>query len=185
MKATEQLKEEHREIKSMLKILETICEIIKKEGYIPREYLERVVKFLKVFADKCHHGKEEEILFPAMEEAGIPKEGGPIAVMLAEHDTGRGYVKAMDEAIPRGDLGKFVENAEKYIQLLKQHIDKEDNVLYWMADIHLSENKQNELLEEFERMERERIGAGKHEELRKLMHELKGRILERRLKGIP
>lgn len=82
MKPTEQLKEEHKAIKLMLKVLEAMCRRLENKENIPKEHFEKVLEFIKVFADKCHHGKEEDLLFPAMEKAGIPREGGPLNVML-------------------------------------------------------------------------------------------------------
>jgi hemerythrin-like domain-containing protein len=73
---------------------------------------------------------------------------------------------------------QFAENAEKYIELLTQHIDKEDNILYPMADMQLSEEKQRELIEEFEELEQERIGVGKHEELHELLRHLEDKYLK-------
>lgn len=179
MKPTEQLKEEHEAIKLMLRISEKVCEKLESGEEVDPEHLEQIVEFIKVFADKCHHGKEEDLLFTAMEEAGIPKKGGPIGVMLTEHDMGRGYVKGMSEAVAKykgGDRkvsSAIVGNARNYIALLTQHIDKEDNILYPMADMHLSEERQKELLEEFERVEREKIGVGKHEEFHELLNHLR------------
>jgi hemerythrin-like domain-containing protein len=179
MKPTEQLKEEHKSIELMLRILEKVCEKLESGEKINPEHLEKILEFIKVFVDKCHHAKEEAQLFPAMEEAGIPKHGGPIGVMLLEHDTGRDYVKGISEALEKykeGDLkaaSYIIENAKNYIALLKQHIVKEDNILYPMAEVCLSEKKQGELLERFEIIEQEKIGAGKHEEFHKLLHYLR------------
>lgn len=179
MSLTEQLKEEHETIKLMLMILEKVCEKLGSKEKINPEHLEKIVEFIKVFADKCHHGKEEDLLFPAMEEAGIPKEGGPIGVMLVEHNMGRNYVKGMSEAVALYKTGdrtvssKIVENARNYIKLLTPHINKEDNILYLMADMRLSKDKQEELLEKFEKVESELIGAGKHEEFHQLLNNLK------------
>jgi len=179
MRPPEQLEEEHKAIKLMLRISEKVCEKLESGEEVNPEHLEQIVEFIKVFADKCHHGKEEDLLFTAMEEAGIPKKGGPIGVMLTEHDMGRGYVKAMSEAVAKykgGDRkvsSAIVGNARNYIALLTQHIDKEDNILYPMADMHLSEERQKELLEEFERVEREKIGVGKHEEFHELLNHLR------------
>ncbi len=178
MRPTEQLKEEHKAIKLMLKVLEAVCTRLENKEVIPEGHFEKIIEFIKVFANKCHHGKEEDLLFPALEEAGIPKEGGPIGVMLMEHDTGRSYVKGMSESIVSKDFNKFIENSRGYIELLNQHIDKEDNILYMMADMHLSSSKQEELLKQFERVERERISAGKHEEFHELIHHLKEVYLE-------
>lgn len=179
MKPTEQLKEEHQAIKLMLRISEKVCEKLESGEEVNPEHLEQIVGFIKVFADKCHHGKEEDLLFTAMEEAGIPRKGGPIGVMLTEHDMGRGYVRGMSEAVAKYKAGDrkassaIVVNARNYIALLTQHIDKEDNILYPMADMHLSGERQKELLEEFERVEREKIGVGRHEEFHRLLDRLK------------
>ena len=130
-------------------------------------------------ADKCHHGKEEDLLFPAMEEAGIPKEEGPIGVMLMEHSEGRHCIKGMVEAVAeykqngKDFAPKFIQNARTYVELLTQHIDKENNILFEMADIHLSANKQEELLQEFERFERDKIGVVIYEDLHEIFHNLK------------
>lgn len=184
MRPTEQLKEEHQAIKLMLRISEKVCQKLESGEEVDPEHLEQIVEFIKLFADKCHHGKEEDLLFTAMEEAGIPRKGGPIGVMLTEHDMGRGYVRGMSEAVARYKasdrqaLSAIAQNARNYIALLTQHIDKEDYILYPMADMHLSEDQQKELLEGFERVERERIGVGKHEEFHNLLDHLKAVYLE-------
>lgn len=178
MKPTEILKEEHKEIRRMLKILGKISEKLRSGEKIERNVLEKILEFIKIFADKCHHGKEEDLLFPAMEEAGIPREGGPIGVMLYEHNVGRNAVKGMTEGIEEFYQGnenarkKITENAEIYIELLDSHIYKEDNILYPMADMHLSEEQQKELLEKFEEVEKNIVGEGKHHEFLELLENL-------------
>jgi hemerythrin-like domain-containing protein len=184
MKPTEQLKEEHKAIKLVLKILEKFCEKLESKGKVNPEHLKQTLEFIKGFADKCHHAKEEELLFPAMEEAGIPKQGGPIGVMLLEHTMGRDYVKGMSEAGEKYGAGdqkvssQIIESARNYIALLTQHIEKEDNILFPMADMSLSKERQENLSKEFESLERERIGIGKHKEFHRLLHNLKSVYLE-------
>lgn len=184
MKPIERLREEHEAIKLILRILERICERLEAKEEVNPQHLEQILTFIKIFADKCHHGKEEDVLFPAMERAGIPREGGPIGVMLTEHDVGREYVKGMSEAIGSYKAGEckvsseIVKNARSYIKLLTEHIEKENNVLYPMAEMHLSKEEEEKLLEEFERIEHERIGVGKHEELHELLHKLKKAYLK-------
>lgn len=178
MNPTEILKEEHKEIRRMLKILGKMSEKLRSGEKIERNVLEKILEFIKIFADKCHHGKEEDLLFPAMEEAGIPREGGPIGVMLYEHNVGRNAVKGMTEGIEEFYQGnenarkKITENAEIYIELLDSHIYKEDNILYPMADMHLSEEQQKELLEKFEEVEKNIVGEGKHHEFLELLENL-------------
>lgn len=180
MTPTEELKKEHEAIRAMLGILERVCAKLESGGQVNPVHLEQIVEFLKVFADKCHHGKEEDLLFPAMEAAGLPRQGGPTGVMLREHEEGRGYVRALTEAVAQykgGSLAasaRIIQSARNYIALLDQHIHKENEVLFPMADVHLSEEQQRQLSAGFERIETERVGAGKHEEFHQLLHNLKG-----------
>jgi hemerythrin-like domain-containing protein len=140
--------------------------------------LKQIVRFIQGFADKCHHAKEEDLLFPAMEEAGVPRQGGPIGVMLAEHTEGREHVRRMKEAAERyaaGDLkagSEFAGHARQYAALLSQHIHKEDNILYPIADARLSARAQVRLEKDFEKVEEEVVGAGKHEEYHRLLEKL-------------
>ncbi len=179
MKATEQLKAEHEGIRLMLSILERVCERLESGQKVEPGHLDGMLEFFKVFVDTCHHGKEEDFLFPAMEAAGVPKEGGPIGVMLMEHEKGRGCVREMGRAASgrkpgsQGEAGKFIQPSRDYIGLLTQHIDKENNVLFVMADQRLSEERQEGLYRSFERLEVERIGEGRHEAFHRLLDDLK------------
>jgi len=103
--AVEQLKKEHEAIKAMLKILEAVLKRLEAGEKTEPEHLSEIVDFFCVFADRCHHVKEEEIFFPALEQAGIPKEGGPIGVMLQEHDQLRGHMSALADAVGRYPAG--------------------------------------------------------------------------------
>ncbi len=162
-----------------LDVLEEVCRRLESGQDVDADHLEKILEFIKVFADKCHHGKEEDVLFPAMEEAGVPREGGPIGVMLMEHDLGRGFVKELTEAVKaymvedENAIKKIVESARRYVNLLKDHIYKEDNILYPLAERILSSEKQSELLEKFEAIEYEKVGAGAHERFHALVHRLK------------
>lgn len=179
MRATRQLRDEHEGILVMLRIIENACRQAESGERVTIEHFEGILEFLKVFVDKCHHAKEEEMLFPALEDLGIPKEGGPIGVMLHEHALGRELLKAIDEAFTeyKGGGKKALEavnhSSKEYVSLLLDHIAKENNVLFVMAESRLSERQQEELYEGFEKIEEERIGRGKHEEFHKMIHVLK------------
>ncbi len=178
MTPMEQLKEEHQGIQLMLRILDEVCRRIGSSEKVDTGHLEKILEFIRVFADKCHHGKEEDLLFPEMERAGVPKERGPIEVMLLEHSKGRDSVRGMGEALEgykRGEAGassRFFENARNYIALLTQHIDKENNVLFPWGERVLSKEQKERLIEAFETLEHERIGEGKHEEFHQLLRQL-------------
>jgi hemerythrin-like domain-containing protein len=175
MKATEELKKEHRGIEVMLKVAEAVSDRLESGHAVPPQHLRQMVEFFQVFADKCHHGKEEDQLFRVLEGTGFAPFAGPIRVMLEEHQQGRAYVRTMAEAArsyktePKAAAAVFAEAARGYISLLRQHIQKEDNVLYPMADERLSPEDQDKLLESFERIEQERIGPGRHEEFHRLL----------------
>jgi hemerythrin-like domain-containing protein len=180
MKPTEELTEEHKKIKAMLKVLQGVAGRLDAGDKVEVADLENIVDFIRGFADRYHHAKEEDLLFPAMEEAGIPRQGGPTAVMLIEHDMGRKYVKAMAEAIPEFQAGngkgakKFAQNARDFAALLSQHIDKEDNILYLMADASIPEEKQEELKEQFAKANARELSVEKRLDYEKLV----GRLAE-------
>lgn len=125
MRATEELRAEHDGILVILAILEKISDRISTGETVELGHLDKIMEFLRVFADRCHHGKEEGILFPALEEAGVPKEGGPIGVMLYEHTDGRNHIKEMSDALEGLKAGNesarhaFVDASRKYVALLR------------------------------------------------------------------
>ncbi len=177
MKATQQLKDEHEGVKIMLNILGRVYRQLEETGNLDTEHFKSILEFLSVFVDKCHHGKEEECYlcwklqaFQKMALFGV----------IYEHQVGREYAKAMDEAFAKYQPGNrpssqgIIRNARDYISLLTNHIEKENNVLFVMADSCLSEKMQDELFEGFEKIEEERIGIGKHEEFHGMLEKLSG-----------
>jgi hemerythrin-like domain-containing protein len=185
MNPIKDLKAEHQAVLLTLKILDKINKMIAETGKAPQlDHMEQLLEFFAVFVDKCHHGKEEDLLFPALEQIGVSKQNGPIGAMLYEHQLGRTYVKNMKSALAayqkgdREELNKFLQNAKGYITLLTDHIYKEDNVLYPLAENNLSPERQTELSEGFERIEVEKIGAGRHDEFHKLLDKLEETYLQ-------
>ena len=141
--------------------------------------LPKQLHFLKEFADKCHHGKEEGILFPALTQAGIPERGGPVGVMLSEHMLGRDLIKKMEDALGNAlDYKKFATAAKEYVSLLQSHIEKENSVLFPMAERTLDAARLESLFESFEEHEEKVIGHGRHEELHGMLKELRSKYLK-------
>ena len=171
MRPTEDLRQEHESVLLMLAILGRIAERLEQGGAVEPAHFDQVLDFLRGFVDKCHHGKEETSLFPAMEAAGVPREGGPVGVMLDEHETGRGFVRQMAAAAPNDGAG-FARAARDYIELLTRHIAKENTVLFPMAERLLSAQGEARLEREFEEIEERVVGAGKHEQYHALLHRL-------------
>lgn len=163
----------------MLAVIGKICDMLDRGERVNPAHLDQAIMFIREFADRCHHTKEEKHLFPAMESVGVPRDGGPIGVMLSEHDEGRQFVRGMASASAGYRNGNtnaaagFTGNARSFIALLSEHILKEDNILFMMADTHLTPEKQAELASEFDRVEREEIGVGRHEEFHRILHTMK------------
>jgi len=178
----EVLMDEHRLIERMLKVITTASNRLNSGKEVDMSVFERAVDFIRTFADRCHHRKEEDTLFPTFERRGIPRYGGPIGVMLQEHEMGRRYVRGMVEALEKykaGDRsqGKVIaENALSYVGLLAQHIPKEENILYPMGDRFITDEDRRRLLERFEEIERKEIGEGVHEHYHHLVEELEGEV---------
>lgn len=175
MDATEALRREHRVIERVLAGLERIAAAGQA---VDRQRAEKALEILRNFADRCHHGKEERQLFRLMEQHGMSHNAGPLAVMLHEHDEGRRHVRAMSEALPGASSGDaaavktFAEHARAYAALLRAHIDKEDRVLYPMAERMLSQDEDQQLVAAFDAIEREEMGEGAHEQYHRWAHEL-------------
>ena len=173
MRPTDDLREEHRAVKLMLRILDGICTDIEFGKSVRQEHLEELVEFIRIFVDRCHHKKEEAYFFPEMEKAGIPSAGELITSLKKEHEQGRQHVSRIEDSVYEKEeyrkLSALVENSRAYIQLLTLHIDKEENNLFPMADAYLSQAVQNKLLKLFEVVETE-IGPGKHEEYHSWLH---------------
>jgi hemerythrin-like domain-containing protein len=182
MKPTEILSGEHRIIEQVLDCLEKIARDCEARGQLDRASAEQALDFFRNFTDRCHHGKEETHLFPAMEAKGFPRDRGPTGVMLYEHEQGRAHVRGMAEAIGGASAGnreavaQFVAHARGYIGLLREHIEKEDHCLFAMADQALTADDQQRLLEAFEHVEAEHLGAGTHERFLRLAEELADRF---------
>jgi hemerythrin-like domain-containing protein len=177
-KATELLSDEHRVIERVLAVLETLTQTPVESAI---ENWKKALDFFSHFADQCHHFKEEQVLFPAMEERGIPRDGGPIGMMLMEHEEGRTYVRSMLAATAlvetKNEAAKeiLVDKAKAYLRLLKDHIQKEDEILFKIADDVISPDEQKQLLRSFEEHEAKEIGEGVHEKYLKIVEELEAK----------
>ena len=180
MTPTETLEHEHEIILVALGAVEREMRQIQAGGPVPVGQVEQMIGFIQNFADRCHHAKEEDLLFVRMQERGMPVQGGPIGVMLQEHDEGRRMVRAAAEALPRaaaGDAGAtatLTMNLLGFVRLLRAHIDKENNILYPMADQILTAADQADLTTAFDRVEAEEMGEGTHEKYHQLAHEWAG-----------
>ena len=169
MKATDVLIEEHHVIERVLNSLEAAANRLENGQPVKPEFFLSATDFMRGFADGCHHQKEEGILFRHMQEQGIPLDGCPLGLMLSEHGLGRQYTHALlsaARAMQSGDPGanqRAIQSSRSYVTLLRQHIFKEDHILFPMADEVIPNDQHAVVWEGFEHVETAETGEGVHE----------------------
>lgn len=179
MKAVEILMNEHRTIERAIGAMQAWAAAVRHDPD-PQESedLARFVSFLRDFVDGCHHAKEQDILFATMVQHGFPREQGPIAVMLHEHELGRALIATLASLVERptpwnaDDRQQLGDTVRTYAQLLREHIQKEDRVLYPLAEARLPSSAQDEITARCERFQEEQTRTGAHERLRALTERL-------------
>ncbi len=155
MTATTALRSEHNYILAMIDCLVSACKAAENDERFDSDTFRAGLDFIQNYADAWHHAKEEGLLFPALEAAGMPRGGGPIAMMLNEHELGRTYARQIRnnlEAATNGDdsaIQLVLRFTLAYAELLTQHIQKENNILFNMADQILSPEEQARLQQEY------------------------------------
>ena len=166
MKATEILMQEHRLIERVLDALEAATSHLVRGHQVRPGFFLDAAAFIAGFADGVHHHKEEDVLFGAMGGAASPEAGGVVEMMLDEHQEARFLSRGIREAahsLQAGDDSArvpLVKNVQRYVALLRDHIEKEDEMLFPMADELLSPEAQDRLLRGIERIELEEGAAG-------------------------
>ncbi len=141
---TQVLVEEHRVILDVL-------DALPKEGVTDIALADDMLHFFREFADHVHHQKEEKILFPNAQKKGVLKEGGPIGMMLWEHEMGRELVQGMYAELTNLKAGqgkKFQKRLTDFRSLLKQHIQKEEECMFPTCDAVFSPQEQERIYKE-------------------------------------
>jgi hemerythrin-like domain-containing protein len=166
-KPIQMLVDEHAVILSVLDAVEAAA--LGDAEEFPGALYEKAFDFFAVFADRCHHAKEEKHLFPLLVRRGIPQEDGPIGCMLSEHEIGRRHVAAARAALPRALQGDAParqtvrREALAYVELLRQHIMKENQVLFMLGDQSLTPQDKDDLWAQFQCAEHGAVPPGTHE----------------------
>jgi hemerythrin-like domain-containing protein len=164
MNPIEKLMAEHQNILRGIDLLENGVARLQNGDDVSAEFFRDAIDFIRNYADKYHHAKEEDILFVKMSEVGFSPEMGPVAVMLYEHDQGRGFVSGLANATERYASGEkhaikeIAKNATAFANLLREHIHKEDVILYPMAENALGETGINLMKLDFDAAERAKAG---------------------------
>ena len=178
---TRQLADEHEYVKLVVGAMEAEAAFIERTGRVRAERVTQMIEFTRNFTDGDHHTKEEDLLFPLLEERSA-SAGGTISVLLSEHEAARDCIRAIDKALPAsaGTDPKhaaearsiIVENLRLYAYLLPLHIGKEDTVLFPLTEEVLSVREQEMLGEEFGRLAATPGRAAITQKYHRLAHEL-------------
>ena len=140
--STASLRRDHDLIEKVIKSMETTIQLLTNGKQIPESILLPVIDFTKNFTDVCHHSKEEKSLFPALEQAGLPSNMGPVAMMLMDHQRSREIGTEMEESAKKylssGDSTKLINDMHLYVEHITEHLWKENNRLFMMAEARLN-----------------------------------------------
>lgn len=150
---TKILSEEHQHILKVIDALTKECDALESGKSLDKPFFEKAIDFIRNYADKFHHAKEEDILFKELCKDTVQMHCNPVEQMLYEHKEGRNFVTGMEEGVKEADKDKVIFNARGYANLLRDHIFKEDNILYPMADEALNKKTQQKMLKEFMQIE--------------------------------
>jgi len=139
--STTSLRRDHELIEKVIKAMESTVQLLNNNTPIPESILLPVIDFTKNFTDVCHHSKEEKSLFPALEKAGLPSNMGPIAMMLMDHERSREIGTQMEESakdyLSSGNSTKLISDMQLYVEHITEHLWKENNKLFMMAEARL------------------------------------------------
>ena len=165
--STISLRRDHELIEKVIKAMESTIELLNTGKQIPESILLPVIDFSKNFTDVCHHSKEEKSLFPALEQAGLPSNMGPIAMMLIDHQRSREITTQMEESAQEyllsGNSIKLISDMQLYVEHITEHLWKENNKLFMMAEARLQyvSEKVDKELNEIEKSKLKDLGKSR------------------------
>jgi hemerythrin-like domain-containing protein len=180
MKAFDDLSHEHELIRRMLSVLELLTRELQLDKLGAAADLREAIRFARGFADRCHHGKEERLLFPLIAGKNETVANMPVRILTSKHDAGRTLIKDLEDALPgieAGDAGATAHAAQAltlYTRMLRKHIDKEENIVFPLARTLISQEVADKLAEQFEAVEQE-MGPNAHATFGAILESLEAR----------
>lgn len=176
MRYTDMLRQDHEDIQTVLAILAELSNRLEEDNDVPIDDLATVLRYLDVFVTQSHTAKEEDVLYPALAQVGLPPDSGPIALMMAEHQMVQNFLVGLHDAVARyrpGDTDDghmIAEYARNYALLFSKHIEQEDAVIYPVSEERLPKPAQEEIAKRFEQIEHDTIGE--HDSWHAMAHSL-------------
>ncbi len=169
---TDLMIEDHKQILKVADALSRECQAINSGKAINKKFFENAIDFVRNYADKFHHAKEEEILFKEFTKNEECMHCNPVPQMLHEHDLGREYIKNLEQQVQKNNIQGVISNALGYAELIRDHIFKEDNILYPMTNEALDGKTQKIMMEQAIEAETKKFTKGTKERYLTLADEL-------------
>ncbi|MBN1555940.1 MAG: hemerythrin domain-containing protein [Phycisphaerae bacterium] len=177
MQARGPLMIEHRLIERMIGVIKNAIEQIASAGKVDPAFVDTAVDFVRTYADRTHHGKEEDILFRKLDKKDLSADDRKIMnELIEEHVFGRNTTKALVEANTRyrnGDASALADIATKLktlVEFYPRHIEKEDKVFFPASRAYLTAEEEQAMLDEFREFDRKMI----HEKYKTVVEALGG-----------
>ena len=149
------LSKEHQHILKVITTLTKECDNLQTKQELNEQFFRQAIEFIRNYADKFHHAKEEDLLFKEFCKDESKMHCNPTPQMLHEHELGRDFVQALEQSLNNKDIPSIIKNSQGYANLLQEHIFKEDNILYPMIDEALNDHTKNNLLKQFKQIEKQ------------------------------
>lgn len=181
MKPTEDLMFEHKAITLMLSVMSNISASIKDKKVFYTNDVEKIVDFLSVYVDKCHRNKEESVFYPALLLSKNPFKN--IGLIINEHKIGKGYLDEIMCCVVSCKLGssfsceRIADCMINYVELIQNHIQKEENEYFPLANKALTEEAQSEMSKQFKLINDEFVGMDIHTRYDELLKSMKSKYL--------
>lgn len=179
MTPTENLTKEHKKINELLDIMSKIALKIKSNDVFYPNDVEEIVDYLIIIIDNNHHGKEDGVFYPELISSGIPKETAPLSIINYEHTTAKRYLKDISSCVVNCKIGNdfsgelLADSLTNYVTVTKNHIQREEEIVFPIANEVLSVEKQNEILQRFDEIEQRNISNSFNDHFNKLLNKLK------------
>jgi hemerythrin-like domain-containing protein len=183
MKPTEDLKYEHKAITLMLNVMSNISKSIKDKKVFYTNDVEKIIEFLFVYVDKCHRNKEEAVFYPALLMTEYPADKMPVGIIINEHSMGKGYLDEILCCVENCKIGstfsceRIADSIANYVQLIQNHIEKEENDYFPEANKALSNEAQHEISRQFKHIDDEFMGLGIHNRYDELLRSMESKYL--------
>jgi len=181
MTPTENLIKEHKEINELLEIMSKIAAKIKsKDVFYPTD-VEEIIDYLIIIIDKSHQGKEDEVFYPELISTGISKETEPLSIINYEHVLAKRYLKEISSCVVNCKIGNdfsgdlLADSLTNYVIVIQNHIKREEEIVFPIANEVFSTEKQNEILQRFEVIDQKNITHSFLERFNKLLNKLKSK----------